>query len=186
MIYFDDGESNTLYSIIESIYLEERFSDRLSNSSILVCPENIKYVIGKTVIINNTEYPMEYIPGLLDNGCTIISRIDLTDQDSRIKFHPYIIRPDFGIMWNGMTLEISGLTKASEITKELEDKIILDTSGRSYKLYFPKINKLPSDLLYDSKSNLTALGWLMHQVGINTCDSKFNNLDLLKTKKLLV
>ena len=58
MIYFDDGENNTLYSIIESIYLEERFSDRLSNSSILVCPENTKYVIGKTVIINNTEYPM--------------------------------------------------------------------------------------------------------------------------------
>ena len=184
MIYFDDGENNTLYSIIESIYLEEGFSNHLSKSSILVCPENIKYVINKTIIINNTEYSMEYISGLLDNGCTIISRIDL--DDSRVIFQPYIIRPDFGIMWNGMTLDAQGLTKSSEIIKELEDKIILDTSEKTYKLYFPKIKGLSNELLYDNRSNLTALGWLMHQVGINTCDSKFTDLDLLKTRKLLV
>ena len=179
MIYLDDSSDNTLYSIIESIYLGEKLSDRLGNSKILVCPGNTKYIVGKTVVINHQGYPKECIETLLTNGCKIISRVDLGIPG--VDFQPYILRPDFKVMWNGISLDVSGYTKVDDILDFLEDKIIYLES----ELYFPKLLGLCDSLIKDDSGNLTALGWLMHQVGLNTVDSCFCDLDLIKTKKLL-
>ena len=41
--------------------------------------------------------------------------------------------------------------------------------------------------LIDTKGNLTTLGWLLQQVGINVDqETKYKDLDLIKTKKLLI
>lgn len=181
MIYLDDREDNTLYSIIEGIYLSERFDTRFKNSNILVCPDHTKYVVGKTIIINQPNYSIEKCKELHKNNCTIISRVKL-DLDF-IKYHPYLIYPEPNIMWNGMYVSVEGLDIIG-ITKKLEDSIIFDASLS--KLYFPKLLDVSESLLYSSSGDLTALGWLMHQVGINVVkDSKFQDLDLLKTRKML-
>ena len=183
MIYFDELEDNTLYSIIEGIYLSEKFSERLSNSEVIVCPNNIKYIIGKTVIINKSNYTIDLVLGLLNNNCKIISRVFINHPE--VDFQPYIIRPDFGVMWNGMIIDVSDLD-IGEITKTLENRIIFNLEDDSV-LYFPKLVGLKKNLLFDEKFNITGLGWLMHQVGINIKDDiEFLDLDLLKTKKLLV
>ena len=185
MIYFDETEDNTLNSIVEGIYLSEKFSDRIGNSDIIVCPYNIKYIINKTIIINRSDYPRSNIQKLLDNGCNIISRVDLGNLTDCVDFQPYIIRPDFGVMWNGMVVDVSGLTELYEILQSLEDRIIFNPE-KDLVLYFPKLTGLDKKFILDDNSNLTALGWLMHQVGINTKESDFLDIDLLKTKKLLI
>lgn len=181
MIYLDDSEDNTLYSIIEGIYLSERFDTRFKNSNILVCPDHTKYVVGKTIIINRRDYPIEKCIELHKNGCNIISRLRV-DSDI-INYQPYILFPEPNIMWNGMSIDVKGLDILG-ITKKLEDSIIFDMSIT--KLYFPKLINLSDELLYGYNKELTSLGWLMHQVGINVDkNSKFQDLDLLKTCKTL-
>ncbi len=184
MLYLDDCEINSLYSIIESIYLGEKSSDRLSNSGILVNPDRVNYISGKTVVINHLPYSMELCDILHSNGCSIISRIQLSESRDYIKFQPYYIKPEFRIAWNGMTLDVKDLD-FPEIMESLEDSVILILSEQP-EIYFPKLLNLRQDLVYDDSSNLTALGWLMHQVGLNTDKgSKFQDMDLLKTKKML-
>ena len=185
MIYFDETENNILNSIVEGIYLSEKFSDRIGNSDIVVCPCNIKYIVNKTVIINKLDYPITSIQRLLENGCDIISRVDLGEMMDYIEHQPYIMKPDFGIMWNGMTVDVSDLVDLYEIVQALEDRIVFNPE-KDLVLYFPKLIGVNKKFVQDNKSNLTALGWLMHQVGVNTRESEFLDMDLLKTKKLLV
>lgn len=183
MIYLDD--SNTLCSIIEGIYLSEKFSDRFKNSNILVSPDNTKYVTGKTIIINTNSYPQNKIQELIDNMCSIISRVDLGYDIEEIKFCPYILYPETNVMWNGLIIDISEINNIFDLEKKLEDSIIFDISTN--KLCFPKLTNINSDLIKDLNGNLTCLGWLMHQVGINTDkNTVFQNLDLLKTRKTLL
>lgn len=184
MLYLDDRELNTLPCVCEGIYLGEKFSDRLGNSGIFVCPENINYLTGKTVIINQLWYPEENCKILLDNGCKLISRINLPYISKYpIKFQPYILRPELGVMWNGMLLNVDGIG-LEDLLEKLEGSIIFNLSQS--ELYFPKLIGLDENLIRDNDNNLTALGWLMHQVGINTSKSSvFQDMDLLKTKKML-
>lgn len=183
MLYLDECENNSLYCIIESIYLGEKLSDRLSNSRILVNPDRVNYISGKTIIINKLSYSLERCDILYANNCTIISRVPLSRD--YIKYQPYQIRPDFSIMWNGVSLDVTDKS-LNEIIELLENNVILDFQEYS-SLYFPKLIGMSDCLLRDSiSSSLTAFGWLMHQVGINTdSESKFQDMDLLKTKKML-
>ena len=66
---------NGLDSIIESIYLEDRLGSRIGDCNVFVNPENIKYLVGKLVIINSLSYPTENIQELVDNGNKVVSRI---------------------------------------------------------------------------------------------------------------
>ena len=183
MIYLDDN--NTLCSIIEGIYLSEKFSDRFKNSNTIVCPDNTKYITGKTVIINHNNYPREKIEELNLNGCTVISRVELDYGLDFVKFCPYILYPEMNIMWNGLTIDVLGINSISDIEKKLEDSIIFDISTN--KLCFPKLQNIESDLILDKKGNITCIGWLMHQIGINVDkDAVFKDLDLIKTKKMLL
>ena len=102
-----------------------------------------------------------------------------------VKFCPYLIYPETNVMWNGLVIDITGLDNISSIEQRLEDCIIFDTA--TSKLCFPKLTGIKNDLVKDSQDNITCLGWLMHQVGINVSkDAIFKDLDLLKTKKTLL
>ena len=183
MVYLDDN--NALISIIEGIYLSERFSDRFKNSNILVCPDSTKYVTGKVIIVNHNNYPKEKIEELHSNGCTIISRINLNYDLDYVKFYPYLLYPVMNVMWNGLNIDISGINSISEIERKLEDSIIFDINDN--KLCFPKLSNINKNLVLDQYGNLSCLGWLMHQIGINMDKNAiFQDLDLLKTKKTLL
>ena len=68
MIYLEGLES-----VIESVYLNDPVSDKVGECKVLVNPENIKYLTGRTIILTgNKPYPEEKITKLLDNGCKII------------------------------------------------------------------------------------------------------------------
>ena len=51
MIYLEGLES-----IAESIYLDENLDNRAGNCNIFVNPDNIGYIVGKTIIINKLGY----------------------------------------------------------------------------------------------------------------------------------
>lgn len=190
MIYLDDNINNTLPSIIEGLYLDERFSDRFSNSDILVCPEYTKYITGKTIIINRSNYSKDLCSKLIENGNEVISRIHLDYLDELgIEFDPYIIQPYFNVMWNGMYIDVSGLDIIG-ITNKLEGNIIFNPNELNSRctdyIYFPKLLNLSEDIVKDSSSNLTAFGWLMHQIGINIDkETGFQDMDAIKMMKRL-
>ena len=168
MIYFSG-----LSSIIESIYLGDRLGTKIGECDVFVNPKNPKYLVGKLVIINSTDYPQDQIPRLIENENKVVSRIKIEEEG--ILFQPYIIRVDLGIMYNGRNLE--------ELVTE--DRILQEfCSFPESTLLFPKLN--PS--LYpvtDSEGNLTGLGWALHQVGVKVRDGlEFQNLDIVKLGKL--
>lgn len=165
MVYFSD-----LNSVIESIYLSENICDKIGSCNIFVNPDNITYLVRKVVIINKLDYPDKNIDSLLKNNCEIISRIKLNRDD--VKFHPYIIYPNFSIIWNGDTVDLM-----SDVITNCNFDI------ENMKLYFPKIKV--DTMRVDEEGNLTALGWALQQVGINIKkDTPFVDLDVIKTKKL--
>lgn len=171
MIYLEGIES-----LIESIYLEDNISDQPGECNVFVNPDNIKYLTGKTVILNKMEYPEDKIDQLSRNGCKIISRT--YREHPNVEIQPYILRLNFGIMWNGKVVtefhDLSGLLlgKACEYQEDV--------------LYFPKI--FGSDVVpIDKYGNLNCLGWAMQQVGVNVKDdTPFVNLDIVKTGKLML
>lgn len=182
MIFLDDSVDNTLCCIAEGIYLGEKFSDRYGNSDIIINPSNVKYITGKIIIINRSDYPKELYDILKSNGGNnIISRVKL-DYIDLSELDPYQIQVEFRVMWNGVYVDVADLN-ISEITQKLEDCIIFNSDKG--ELYFPKLLNIRKELLKDEEGNITSLGWLMHQVGINVTNSVFQDLDVLKMKKLL-
>lgn len=176
MVYFSG-----LASIIECIYLEETLGDKIGSCKIFINPENITYLTGKIIVINELNYPLSHIETLARNNCKIISRIKV--QSSNAEFQPYIIRPCFKIIWQGMTLEITTINE--KIKEEILDccSFISD----KYELYFPKlIGEGVDQISKDSEGNLTAIGWALQQSGINILekDTPFIDMDILKTKKM--
>ena len=181
MIYFD---KISLPVIVEAVYLEEEFDTSVS-SNIHINPENPTYLIGKTVIINTPNYSIEKINILKKNRCKIISRVNIfSDSNNSIEISPYILRPCFNVLWNGQEIEINDW-----------DNFLEEGCGDSwlfklpqYELYFPKIiggKCIETEPCTDGGGNLTWLGWLLQQVGVNIReDTVFLDLDLLKTKKM--
>ena len=147
MIYFEGLES-----IAESIYLDENLDNRSGNCNIFVNPENIGYLVGKTIIINTLNYPESKIQKLLENRCKIISRVKINDE--RIEFCPYILRVCMGISWNGIDLdEFPRLGLSTLFEEEL-----CSFSTSDYVLHFPRISSRTNT--NDEDGNLTALGWI--------------------------
>lgn len=172
MIFLDG-----LNSIIESIYLNEEISSKPGNSTIFINPGNVKYIIGKIVIISSIDYPSEKIEKLISNNCKIISRI--STENPRVELAPYILRLDFNIMWNGRTIN-----NFETMNKILEDDDCSFDIGSGI-LYFPKLSYIPQEAM-DNLGNLSSLGWVLQQVGVNVKeDTPFKNLDILKTKKIV-
>ena len=172
MIYLEGVES-----IIESVYLNDNLSDRVGECKVLVNPQNIKYLTGRTVIITgNKDYSEEKISKLVENGCKVISRVFI--DNPLVEVQPYILRLCFNIMWNGRSinncLSISDLLDSGDI------------SFNSGILYFPKIYD-PTLQVKDEYGNLNCLGWALQQVGVNINeDTPFVNLDILKTGKIIL
>lgn len=174
MIYLEGLES-----IIECLYLEESISNKSSNCNIFVNPENIKYLMGKTVIINSYDYPEDNLYILLSNGCQVISRIYTAVPN--ILVQPYILRVNDKVRWNGRV--INSFSDFSELVEN--DLCTFDPDN--YVLYFPKILSEDQEEIRstDDYGNLTGLGWALQQVGINVKkDTAFVNIDVIKTGKL--
>lgn len=172
MIYFSG-----LDSIIESIYLSDELDNRVGSCEVFINPDNVKYIIGKTVIISVCDYPSEKIDILSKNGCHIISRVYSSRED--VEVQPYIMRLNFSIMWNGRSLNscdsLDSLLDNDNCTYDLDNNT----------LYFPKIIS-PILKTKDEYENLTVLGWVLQQIGINIKQSTvFENLDIIKTGKVV-
>ncbi len=171
MIYLEGIES-----LIESIYLEDNISDQPGGCNVFVNPGNIKYLTGKTIILNIKNYPEEKISQLTKNGCKIISRVyrDLPN----IEVQPYILRINFGIVWNG---------KIVEDFRNFSDLLLKKTyEYQDGVLYFPKVFT-GNNKSVDEYGNLNCLGWALQQVGVNIkTDTPFMNLDIVKTGKFIL
>ena len=175
MIYF-----NGLNSVIESIYITDNIDNKVGNCNVFVNPENVKYLTGKVIILNDPDYPESNIDILSSNGCHIISRTFRDREDLEVQ--PYILRLNFDIMWNGIVFnEISNTNLDSLLDK---DMCRYDISNKI--LYFPKIFNTNTYKTTDNYGNLTALGWALQQVGISIKQSTvFENLDIIKTGKVV-
>lgn len=177
---------NSIEALIESVYLEQKVCRKIGESLIHVNPTgSISYIVGKTCILNNTITTESEIKTLRDNGNKIISRINRPGLMEGELF-PYITRVSFKAMWNGETITCPNDIKGDlvAIGKWLWEDNDLSSYPAS-TLYFPKIINIDRKVLVDQDDNLSALGWILHQVGINL-DNKtdYIDLDLLKTKKL--
>lgn len=169
MIYFSGIDS-----LVECSYLGEGIGDSMRTCDIFVNPHNITYLAKKTVIVTSPSYPLSNIELLLKHGNKVVSRIAIDLEG--IVYNPYIIRPQWSIMWSGEILE-----KVKNTEDLLEDCVY---SQKTNLLLFPKIKEslIP---LKDKKGNLSWIGWALHQVGQNIeNNSPFLDLELLKTKKM--
>lgn len=168
---------NGIESIIESTYLNEIISTKISSCNIFVNPKNIKFLARKIVIINITNYQEEYIKQLLDNECKVISRVKYDFKD--VEFEPYILKINSNVFWNGDTIK-----QPEELNDILEDDLCYYDINNNI-LRFPKLTDLKN--VIDKEGNLSCIGWTMQQIGINLkTNTPFVNLDILKTKKIIL
>lgn len=174
MIYFEG-----LDTVIESIYLDDELGNKIGECSVFINPDNTKYLIGKTVIINSPIYPEAKIYELLENGNKVISRLECSIEN--VIFQPYILRISEKIQYSGKEVYDAEFN-SKEI---LQNYCTIDPDTGT--LYFPKLYNLPQYLLHDTSGNLTGLGWACQEVGINIKeDTVFKNMDILKLKKLIL
>lgn len=149
-----------LPSILESLYLNLPITELPRDYTISINPEKVSYVIRKTIIINDHNYPLEHLKILLDNGCRIISRIKL-DLDLNYEYSPYLFRYCPRILWNG----------------EFGD-------SWSYNNRILYAAKPPLENIWrGSLGETDYLGFIAHQVGVNIYPGPYQDLDLVKTKK---
>ena len=177
MIYFSG-----LDSVIESIYLGEDLGNKVGECDIFVNPERVSYIADRVVIISSPSYPESSIETLLINGNKVISRVrvnknsEITDETTRsVLFQPYIMRVSGNIIFSGLVVPYSDSL--------LRDYCTYDPDLCS--LYFPKLSGKMPDLM-DDLGNLSYLGWALHQVGQNTGESCFKDLDIVKLKKIMI
>ena len=172
MIYLDG-----LDSIIECMYLDDSINDRSTSCDVFINPDSIKYLTGKIVVINSCEYPESKLKTLIENRNKVISRVKFPDMEG-ISLNPYILKINKNIYWNGKILET---WNKDSIWENLE----FDMS--SYKIYFPKLKPVENEVkLLDCDGNLSGLGWILQQVGINIIeDTPFKDLDIIKTGKII-
>lgn len=172
MIYLEG-----LNSIIESIYLGEELSNKVGNCDIFVNPENVKYLIGKIVIINISEYPGELIKQLIENRCKVISRVFIDNPE--IEIRPYILRICPQVIWNGRVI------KEPMTLDNILECGYCEFDTDEFKLYFPKFYSCTNIAPEDDYGNLSSLGWVLHQSGINIKkDTPLLDLDVIKTRKI--
>lgn len=170
---------SSLEAIIESVYLEDSLSGKVGECNVFVNPDNVKYIVSKTIIITTPDYDQDKVKALKDNGCKVISRIYYDKPE--VEVSPYILRVNFGIMWNGKIIKDSyqggnALVDSGDVVYDSEEEI----------LYFPQIYD-EKVISVDPYGNLTGMGWALQQVGVNIkTDTPFTNLDILKTGKVVL
>ena len=148
-----------LESITESLYLGIPLTENIREYNVIVNPSSITYVIRKTVILNNHNYPKENIEILRKNECKIISRFYIPRDD--VEYSPYLLRMIPEIVWNG----------------QVDPESWTFYSG---KLGFPKIQ---GEVWRGEKGEPDYLGFLAHQVGIHVYPGPYQDLDLVKIGK---
>lgn len=176
--------ADSLEALLESIYLEDRITTMRSGNPIYVNPgEKNDYIVGKTIVLTK-EYGKDIIGNLRSNMNTIISRVFYPGTI----YSPYITRVNFKIQWNGLTVDYpSSVSDPFKWMKEEELTTVRVTDDIVDYIGFPKIIGIGENLLYDSEKNITLLGWALHQVGINVDKkSKYQDLDIIKTRKIVV
>lgn len=185
MIYNDSPEA-----ILEAAYLEDSITREAGRYSVRVNPKDtpidLNYIIKKTVILNDPYSTIPIIETLGKGMNTVIGRVSYNSP--LVKFQPYITKINKNVMWNGEILhcppEIK--TNSREILRWIGKEIITGEGGNVTKIFFPKICGIDPSAVYDSLGNINILGWVLHQVGINTDKkTKFVDLDLLKTEKVV-
>lgn len=171
-----------LDSIIESIYLSDLLSTTIGKAQIFINPDQIKYVTNKTIIITKNGYSLDYIKKLVDNGNKVISRVFFNTDI--IEIQPYIIRVNDKVQFNGRYINEEDIEKIDDLLV----KGYGEYDETEHRLYLPKINITdPTSPSYvDRYNNLTGLGWALQQVGVNLKPGPFENLDVLKLKKVVI
>jgi hypothetical protein len=164
-----------LDSIIESLYLRDGLTCTFKNCTIVVNPTS-SYVANKVVIINLMNYPSNKIDELLANNNTIISRFDTGDE--RITIDPYELRINESIIPLGKRVDL--------LNEDTYDKVEHIFDDKDNKLYYPKPVKC---INYHHKGNLTALGYLIYQLGYQIDEvitPRFKYLDIIKLKNGII
>lgn len=160
--------NDSVSAIVEAVYLSESLTGQTGKANIQVNPsESITYLVGKTIIISDPNYPEKKVKSLVENGNHVLLRVPIGNYPVT----PYILRVDFGVMWNGQVIDD---------IEELEESILVILNKyQQPELYFPKIKGYKGD-----SEHLSWLGWALHQVGQNIKEgTRFKDLDLLKLKK---
>ena len=155
MIKYDGGPA----CILESLYLGIPLTSCLTEVTIEVNPSGLKWLSGKTIVINDPGYHLGESRGY---GNTIISR--LPGYPGAL-YVPYIPRALPKVLWNGQTVG----SRADAI-----DSYLWDTE----KLYFPRI----AGYGVDPGEDLDWLGYLQFQLGYNHYPGPVRDLDLLKCR----
>lgn len=159
-----------LDSVIESLYLDIPLTNKFRDSKIIVNPENITYLVGKTIIINKFNYSDLDIEILIKNNNKIVSR--LFSNDSRVNYIPYFPRLCPNIRWNGEYVRF--------LNEDIYENIDYLFDGTS--LYYPKCREYLNILGQHNECN--ALGYLLYQLGENIYqETPFIDLDIVKIGK---
>lgn len=156
-------------SVIESLYLSIPLTSRNRDATIVVNPDDIAYVSGKTVIINRLGYPGESIRILQKNGNKIVSRIPT--GVSGVKLIPYLPRIVPEIVWSGQTVDYLDENIYEDADFTFSDGILSFPKTRLYL----GISALSGEL--------NSLGFLLFQVGENLFPDGPFDLDKIKVKK---
>ena len=120
---------------------------------------------------------MENIQTLVNNGCHVISRVFFDNPGVEIR--PYILRICPEVMWNGRVI------KEPICLNEVLEGGFCELDTNEFRLYFPKLYNCSDRKTTDDYKNLTVLGWVLQQVGINICTrTPLTDLDLIKTQKI--
>lgn len=157
--------SNTggLCAIIESRYLGKELTG-YSKGSIQVNPAYSLYIADKTIIINVPNYPEEHLKNFISNGNKVISRLQYNYPG--VLYKPYLPRICMGIMWNGVFLDSLSDQHPEEIEYDFYDGVLYVPRAKSYE-YTPG----------------SFLEYLAYQTGLNTYDTEYTDLDIIKTRK---
>lgn len=157
MIRSDSG----LPGCLESLYLREPLTARLTDIRILVNPIRLMYQASKVVIINSRDYILSGNRGL---GNTIISRVSGYPGTVYVPYLPVCLP---GVVWNGKFVE--------SVQEFLESWAYDEDTGT---LYVSKIRGY-----HETGPDLDYIGFLQYQVGYNFYDSPLRDLDILKCRE---
>ena len=144
-------------SILEALYLEEELTSKVHGVTIEVNPAGLKWLSGKTIIINDRNYTVTSERGY---GNTLITRVRSNWPGTR--YVPYLARPIPAVRWSGQEFESRS---------QVIDEIRFDGSW----LYVPKHLGYTCD-----EPDLDWYGYLQFQIGYNHYPGPIRDLGILK------